>query len=70
LIPRRPGDRIKTGGFQIAMRDAGAMRLVERVGDLDRDGEYLLDRPGAFRASQSRRQRLALQMLHDPQSAR
>ena len=35
-------------GLQIAMDDARAMRLVERVGDLDRDLERLVERQRPF----------------------
>ena len=51
-------------GFQIAMDDALAMRLVERVGDLDRD----LERIGKLQRSVSREpvgERLPLQVFHD-----
>ena len=50
-------------GLQIAMHDAGAMRRVERLGDLNRDGQRLVDRQRA--AFEPGRQRLAVDQLHD-----
>ena len=51
------------GGLEIAMRDALAVRLVERVGDLDRDLQRLVERQRPF--LEARGQRLALEMRHD-----
>ena len=45
------------------MDDPRAMRLVERVGDLNREGQRLIERQRAFR--QSLRERLAFEVLHD-----
>ena len=51
------------GGLEIAMDDALAMRLVERVGDLDGDLQRLVERERPF--LEARGQRLALEMRHD-----
>ena len=51
------------GGLEITMDDSLAMRLVERVGDLGRDLQRLLERERPF--LETRCQRLALQMRHD-----
>ena len=45
------------------MGDPVAMRLVERVGDLGRDFQCLVERQWPF--LEARRQRLALEMRHD-----
>ena len=49
-------------GLQIAMRDAFAMRLVQRIGNLDRVLQHLLQRQRTFQ--QSLRQRLAFEIFH------
>ena len=49
-------------GFQIAVRHALAVRLVQRVGNLDGVLQHLLDRQRTF--LQSLRERLAFQILH------
>ena len=51
-------------GLQIAMRDPRAVRLVERVGDLDRDLQRLVERQRTVRSCEARRERLALEILH------
>ena len=56
----RPGlGEHDVAGFQIAMGDAFAMRLVQRIGNLDGVLQYLLDRQRAF--LQSLRERLAFE---------
>ena len=45
------------------MDDAVAMRLVERVGDLAREIDRLIDRQRSL--LETVRQRLALEVLHD-----
>ena len=45
------------------MDDAGAVRLVERLGDLNGDFQRFADRQRAV--LQPRRQRLAFEVLHD-----
>ena len=50
-------------GLQVAVDDAGAMRLVERRRDLDRDLQRLVERQRALR--QPVGQRLAFEVLHD-----
>ena len=49
-------------GFQIAMHDAGAVRAIERVGDLDAELNTSASRKRALR--QARRERLAFDQLH------
>jgi hypothetical protein len=51
------------GWFQIAVHDAAPMRAIERVGDLDRHAQRLVDlhRTGA----KSIGQRLSLEVFHD-----
>ena len=49
--------------LEVAMDDAGAMRAVERVGDLDGDAAAP-DRAAAGRSSRRSRERLAFEMLH------
>jgi hypothetical protein len=51
------------GGFEIAMDDAGPVRLVERVSDLDRDPQRVVDVERA--KFQTSLERFALQELHD-----
>ena len=51
------------GGFEIAMDDPLAMRLVERVGDLGGDRQRLVERERPV--LEPRGQRLALEMRHD-----
>jgi hypothetical protein len=54
------------GGLQVAVNDAGAMGLVERVADLCRDRQRLLNRHRA--ACDPLRQRFPRQQLHDQKS--
>ena len=49
-------------GFQIAVGDALAMRLVQRIGNLDCELQHLLDRQRA--SLQSLRERLAFDIFH------
>ena len=49
--------------LQVAMQDAGAVRLVEGAGDLGRVAQRLAERQRPAR--QPRRQRLAVEVLHD-----
>src|SRR5262249_31931572 len=51
------------GGFEIAMNDARAMGGIERVGDLDTEGQGLLQRQGA--SLQPCRERLAFEGFND-----
>ena len=49
-------------GLEVAVRDAFAVRLVQRVGDLDGVLQYLLDRQRTF--LQALRERLAFEIFH------
>ena len=51
------------GGLQVAMRDALPVRFVERVGDLDRNLQRLVEGQRPF--LEARGQRLAVEMRHD-----
>src|SRR5690242_2139973 len=52
-------------GFEIAMDDARAMRLLERVGNLGRVAQRLVHRKGTgFSSSQSISKRFTLEQLH------
>src|SRR5215471_11152075 len=46
------------------MNDAGAMGLVERIGDLGAECEYLVERQRSARLLDSIRERLTLEVLH------
>ena len=60
--PAATGEK-NIAGLEIAMRDSLTVRLIERVGDLNRVLECLIERKCTF--LQSRRERLPLQVLHD-----
>ncbi len=47
------------------MDHAGAVRFVERIGDVDADRQHLLERERPFRVGQPISQRLAIEILHD-----
>ena len=50
------------GGLQVAVNDAVPMRMIERLGNLDRMAQDLVSGQGA--ASETVRDRFALQQLH------
>jgi hypothetical protein len=51
------------GRLEVSMHDAGSVRLVERVGNLNPDRQRIFKRQGTL--FQARRERGAIQVLHD-----
>ena len=60
---RAPLREHDVGGLHVTVHDAGGVRMLEAADDLDAVDEQLLERKRAAR--QSRRQRFAVEVLHD-----